>query len=108
MGSKLIQVLILVGFVVHNQQRCKIGDVIEVSPETAKSMVARGEAEYYDEEPDFAVLGKQPLIAGAPDEKSEPEENKEPEKDPELTPAQKAAQTRARNAAKKEAEKAKS
>lgn len=101
MGSKLIQVLILVGFVVHNQQRCKIGDVIEVSPETAKSMVARGEAEYYDEEPDFAVLGKQPLIAGDPDEKSEPEEE-------ELTPAQKAAQTRARNAAKKAAEKAKS
>lgn len=105
MGSKLIQVLILVGFVVHNQQRCKIGDVIEVSPETAKSMVARGEAEYYDEEPDFAVLGKQPLIAGDPDEKSEPEEDEEPEEE-ELTPAQKAARTRARNAAKKAAEEA--
>lgn len=103
-----MQILILCSHVFHDNQRCDVGEVIDVSDASAASMVARGEAEYYDEEPDFAVLGKQPLIAGAPDEKSEPEENKEPEKDPELTPAQKAAQTRARNAAKKEAEKAKS
>lgn len=100
-----MQILILCSHVFHDNQRCDVGEVIDVSDTSAASMVARGEAEYYDEEPDFAVLGKQPLIAGDPDEKSEPEEDEEPEEE-ELTPAQKAARTRARNAAKKAAEEA--
>ena len=100
-----MQILILCSHVFHDNKRCDVGEVIDVSDASAASMVERGEAEYYDEEPDFAVLGKQPLIAGDPDEKSEPEEDEEPEEE-ELTPAQKAARTRARNAAKKAAEEA--
>jgi hypothetical protein len=101
MGSKLVQILIAVAYVMHDNQRCKVGDVIEVSPEAAKDMVARGEAEYYAEEQDFAVLGQQPLIADDDDDDDADGES-------ELTPAQKAAKTRARNAAKKAAEEAES
>jgi len=99
MGSKLVQILIAVAYVMHDNQRCKVGDVIEVSPEAAKDMVDRGEAEYYAEEQDFAVLGQQPLIA---------DDDDDADNESELTPAQKAARTRARNAAKKAAEEAES
>lgn len=66
-----MQIIVLCPHIFHDNQRCDVGEVIDVSEASAASMVARGEAKYYAEEADFAVLGKQPLIADEEDETTE-------------------------------------